>query len=329
MSDLKGIEISDVLGLSQPLTKLIETVFSGIGKVYEPVHVKRMAVAKADEIKSITETIRDNSDLPVNYQYGNILIDTSDSEALMQRTQNRLLYQEAKRQENIESVVGLAYEELKNEEVVDTKPVNPDWITRFFNIVGDVSDEEMKIIWAKILAGEIKQSGRFSLRFIETVRNLSTEEAGLFCEFIPYLIPNGEATFLPSSSDLLKKYGIGFNEVCLLEECGLIKAKGLFLTKEGEENIFDFMYDKTLIEIIMVKKNEKYSLTTWPAKIGGYFLTSVGYELLQLSEKRYHEKEYLVDFVTAVKKDTYGYDVKAKILSNAPDGTVEILNFDD
>lgn len=53
MSDMKVIEVSDILGLSQPLTKLVETIARGVGIVYEPTHKKRMAKATAEEIQII------------------------------------------------------------------------------------------------------------------------------------------------------------------------------------------------------------------------------------------------------------------------------------
>ena len=61
MSDLKGIEITDLLGLSEPLAKLLETVSCGIGKLYEPTHIKRIAKAKAEEIKIISDAVTDNA----------------------------------------------------------------------------------------------------------------------------------------------------------------------------------------------------------------------------------------------------------------------------
>lgn len=47
------MEIKDLAGLSQPLTKLVEVVAQGLGTVYEPIHIKRMAKARAMEIKTI------------------------------------------------------------------------------------------------------------------------------------------------------------------------------------------------------------------------------------------------------------------------------------
>ena len=72
MGDIKGIEINDVFGLKKPVTKLIECVSAGVGKFYEPIHVKRMAKAKKQEIEIIGEAITNNINLPTEYQNGNI-----------------------------------------------------------------------------------------------------------------------------------------------------------------------------------------------------------------------------------------------------------------
>lgn len=69
--------ISDI-GLTDPLTKLIETVSSGIGKLYEPVHIKRMAKARATEIQLIGDSIIEADLLPVQYNNGAINIDGGD-----------------------------------------------------------------------------------------------------------------------------------------------------------------------------------------------------------------------------------------------------------
>lgn len=314
MSDMTGIEIKDIFGLSEPLTKLVDTVSAGIGRWYEPIHVRRMAEAKAEELNAISDATRMNSDLEVNYQYGNIQIATTDEEKLLQRAQNRQKFQQVKKQKNIESVVAKAYAELENEDRISEEPVSEDWSTRFFGIVEDVSAEEMQVIWARILAGEIKRPGRFSLRLLETLRNLSSEEAKMFCQIIPCLMPNGEATFLPSYSDVLEKYGIKYWMVRKLDECGLIKADELSLHKSGDLCEFTFWYGSIFIKFEMKKKEKKSIIKGFDARIGGYFLTGVGYELLELSEKKYHSMEYLKDVVKSVRKALdYGYEVTARV----------------
>lgn len=46
MTDISGIEISDVFGLSEPLSKLIDVASAACGKVYEPLHIKNWQTQK-------------------------------------------------------------------------------------------------------------------------------------------------------------------------------------------------------------------------------------------------------------------------------------------
>ena len=56
-----------------------------------------------------------------------------------------------------------------------TSPVefSSEWFTRFFDSASLVSDRDMQTIWAKILNGETEEKGRYSFRFIESMRLLS------------------------------------------------------------------------------------------------------------------------------------------------------------
>ena len=67
MSDFKAIEISDILGLSKPLEKLLDCISSACGKIYEPKHIKRMAEAHAEEIKTLSDSLKDNPNLLIKY----------------------------------------------------------------------------------------------------------------------------------------------------------------------------------------------------------------------------------------------------------------------
>ena len=135
MSDLNGIEIKDVFGLSEPVTKLVECVSCGIGKWYEPIHVKRMAKAKKDEIIIISEAIATNIELPTKYENGQIAIDSTDFNNLIKRSGERLAFSEIRKQQNIENVIEKTYEIMENEERVSDEPVNPDWLYAYFDEV--------------------------------------------------------------------------------------------------------------------------------------------------------------------------------------------------
>ena len=153
MSDFKGIEITDVLGLKEPLTKLIETVSYGVGKIFEPIHNDRMTKSKEKEIRAISDALRENNDVIITYDKGSVIAKTPEFEDFVRRTQQRLAYQELEKQCNIESVVGFAYKELETIDNVSNEPVDKDWVSRFFNCVEDASNEDLQKIWGKILAG--------------------------------------------------------------------------------------------------------------------------------------------------------------------------------
>ena len=222
MGDIKGVEIHDIAGLSKPLTKLFELISVGIGKVYEPMHIRRMAKAKAEEIKVISATITDNVNLPVEYSDGSVNINTKDVKDLFIRAQNRFLFQEMQKQQNIEAVVAGAYNILEQEENVDEEPVDKDWIIRFFNSVEDVSNDDLQKLWSKILAGEVKHPKSFSMRTLNVLRNISREEALLF-EKVCKASALFENLYLMISSDksFMEKHDIQYGDIVRIVECGL------------------------------------------------------------------------------------------------------------
>ena len=77
--------------------------------------------------------------------------------------EQRIQFQEEKRQANIASVVAKAASQHEGREVEPSEP-DHDWTARFFNEVQDVSSEEMQTLWARVLAGEVERKGSTSSR---------------------------------------------------------------------------------------------------------------------------------------------------------------------
>jgi hypothetical protein len=86
-----------------------------------------------------------------------------DSSPISRRAEARLEHQEQKRQLNIESITSNAAVELMNDVDVPTDSPDDDWVTRFFESAQEVSSEKMQGLWSRILAGEIRRPGAFSL----------------------------------------------------------------------------------------------------------------------------------------------------------------------
>lgn len=201
--------------IGEPITKLIETISNGVGTVYKPYAIKREAKAKAFSIK---ETSRAKTEAEIESME---LMDEYQS-----RMEERLNAQKIRRQTNFDNTVRVAAETLSTETEVSKTEVHPDWTTRLINIVEDISDKEMQVLWGKILAGEVKQPGSYSLRTLEVLRNITKREAELFSvianlSLYDSNIPNDR--FAVYDMKFLKEeFNISLTDTLLLVEAGLI-----------------------------------------------------------------------------------------------------------
>ena len=144
----------------------------------------------------------------------------------------RIQFQEEKRQANIGSVVRNAASELGDGEVQDHE-VDHDWTARFFSDVQDVSTEEMQKLWGKILAGEVGRPGNTSIKTLGILKNLDKAVATLFgklCSSCVSIIPDGRNFMdarVPSlggdaANNALSEYGLSYGNLNVLNEHGLI-----------------------------------------------------------------------------------------------------------
>lgn len=231
-----------------PTSKLIDTVSVGLGKAFEPRHIKKMAEARAFEINTIGEALRNNNDVIVVYDKGNIVANTPEFEDFVKRTEYRLAHQELQKQYNIEAVIGNAYIELETKENVSEDPVDEDWLNSFFDSVANISNNQMQIIWGKLLAGEIENPGKFSIRTLDTLRKLTQMEAELFLSLFPYVLRcwgDTEKTFYDYFilDDAISKINVSYSKIILLSEANLISSNnmvtvGFSILPMDKENIY-------------------------------------------------------------------------------------------
>lgn len=226
--------------LVSPVEKLIESVRFAIGKSYEPKHIRKVAESKSFELQLISDTVRNNYDIPILYNSDGITIDTRNFEELAMRTSQRLAFQELSKQQNIETVVDHAYEILQKEDAIPDESVKSEWMSRFFNSVEDISDTNMQELWGHLLAGEIKQPGKYSYRTMDKLKNLNSDEAKLFHNITTLILIRGQTYFLYANNEILNKYGVHFRELLTLEECGLMSVQALKLHIPTDEKILFF-----------------------------------------------------------------------------------------
>lgn len=228
----------------KPIEKFIEVVSQGIGRLYNPTAIRKEARAEAYKIGVI-----ENAKAKANVESQLIGLELSET------IQQRLIYQETRKQNNIESVIEIAAEQIEQQDEVSNEKVDNDWTTRFFRIVEDISASDMQKLWGRILSGEVKQPGSFSLRTLEILKNLSREEAEIFTKFSELKIETNNRDFIPyrSISDL-EKFNIQFSEILLLTELGLISSgNSLALVSKGNEKEIRVTYSNGETGILVTK----------------------------------------------------------------------------
>lgn len=250
----------NVLGLSKPLTKLIEAISEGVKGIAAPWQMKRIAKAELDIKKMNLIAEKEHQAL----------------ETISGIDLNKLTNRELRGMQNINNVVRLAYDELLNEdpaEIPDEK-VNPDWASLYFDFIEKVSDEDAQMIWGKILAGEIKSPGSFSLKTLHTIFYSSKDDIDSFVSLTKFVF-NG-FLIVTNHKTLYKDNPIKFIDYERSQSLGFVNttpiASGITIDKDGYTSIGNKCFP-------LKRKNENDELTL---SLQGFSLTPLGEELFKL-----------------------------------------------
>ena len=164
-----------------------------------------------------------------------------------------------------------------------------DWFIRYYEASGNISDEEMQLLWAKILAGEIEKPSSYSLRTLDVLRNMSKEEAECFVKICNTAIKIESGKYaIPADHDYISKNSINYSDILMLEEIGLINSgSGIHINNDLESNTeyMLYMYGSLIVKAIASEKS-KLSLRVYP-------FTNVGNELATLIDRESNEENFL------------------------------------
>lgn len=339
--------MEDLLGIGKvlPIEKLIDVISKALGKVSnhyfdrknidaKAYEIRKLAEARADEMRTIATAINANFLLSggIEYNGGKIAISSptqsidqtiqasSQDKSLKDRAEERVIYQEEKKQENLEHITAFAAGILISAGPVTNQPVDEGWASRFFRLAEDISVDEMKALWGRILAGEIKTPGSFSLRTLELLKNLSKSEAECFIKVGRLAIESDNQAFVTFSNIdeefVNTSLDITPYDEMLLQELNLLASQPRQLSVddvgENDEKSFFFIGDTALHVTPVVSQfiTRKYARTPIPT----YHFTSIGKELLQLIDKVEPHIAYVqsvAEFFTSENfKVTYGKWIK-------------------
>lgn len=249
-----------------------------VGKFFGPLWEKKQADAVDYTAKVILKLIRDNPDMDIIYDNGELSIKRRDAIALASRADEREAIESVRQQHNLESVIGVAETTLGDKVCVNNESVDEDFITRLFNIAKDANKREMQFIWGKILAQEVVEPGSFSLRTLETVRNLSYRDAEIYQKIVPLVFNGARKKFIVSDDAMLTRYGVKYEDVLLLDDCGLMNSAGMLALTYGiEPNSEIYLHNDEYVILVKNTSASKINLS-----IGAYTLKGSGVELLKI-----------------------------------------------
>ncbi|MCT4616671.1 MAG: DUF2806 domain-containing protein [Candidatus Gracilibacteria bacterium] len=263
------MEVSNITGAGKFAEKLLEVTSEGIGAVYNDIqepkrleqqgeimaeNEKKMIIARAEGMAEAMK-IGAKAELEI-------------------RAMQRLSFEEVKKQENIESIIEGA-SQMSDGEVSDEK-LDEDWITRFFNIAGEISSEQMQVIWSKILAGEIKQPGSYNLRTLQVLRNINQSEANIFSKILPLINSSGHIIKIGfnnhTNNKIFDYVGVTFSDFLKLQEADLMNTREDLITNYSKNTPY---YIKITNKIIQFTSPVDFNLNI-------YSLTGEGIELFNL-----------------------------------------------
>ncbi len=282
----KGLPI---LASSPVLIKLFETVGSVVKALYTPTLTLKNGKAEVD-----------------------VEIYRKQQEGKLMENQPFTLYEITKLKNFISSAGFAAMELQESDEQVDTK-IEFDWIMRFFDAVGNISNEELQRLWGKVLAGEMKQSGTCSLRTMDIIRNLSQKEAGIFNKLSHYVLQSGDYYFILNngfcgqnednveSYNYILKTGLKYSDsVIPMIECGLLSVDNALATDFESNNVLSIQNQEIACFIIANSDSRLNYISIEP-----YFLTKSGIELYNIIQRMsdYHvNNDYFIICLRELKK---------------------------
>lgn len=205
-----------------------------------------------------------------------------DLEALPAIVQELNANELMRKEVNVGKALLQAEEELQQDSSrAPDSTVDGDWIRRWRDIVGNVSNENLQSLWGRLLAGEVKSPGKHSLRTLDIIRNISSEDAQLILKLAPYSI-HGFIWREPGVGVTTSSSGLTFSDLLYFEEIGILSGatsplSNKWVSKNGKPLQINVIVGNYGIRALHLGGNAEI-------EIRGMMLTRAGAQILDLCE---------------------------------------------
>ncbi|MCP9930538.1 DUF2806 domain-containing protein [Cyanobium sp. AMD-g] len=158
--------------------------------------------------------------------------------------------------------------------------VDDDWLFRWRDSASEVSSEELQFLWGKVLAGEVKAPGSFSLRTLEFIRNLSTHEAEAIATLSEFIVAG---VIYRDAKENLEERGVIFDTLLSMQDIGVlsgVEAIGMSMNwKSLDESSFKQVLTSNSMALILSGDDPSVTIS-----LPIYKLTTIGQQVLRLGK---------------------------------------------
>lgn len=203
----------------------------------------------------------------------------------------------------------------------DKDKFNFDWLMRFFDAVGNISNDDLQRLWGKVLANEITRPKSCSLRTLDMVRNMPPEEAKTFSLLCRYVMRSGDSYYIDSAGffceedghqecrEYIQKLKLSYEEhIVPLLEAGALSIDHDLAIYINNDNKLEFHNDK-LCGIVISYDDEPVLFQR-----EAYFLTYSGKELFHIihdADEYEADEEYALLCLQEIKRQNPRFYVGA------------------
>lgn len=227
-----------------------------------------------------------------------------DHENIASTTQSNITREQIREEININKAVIYAEESLaEDQQEPPEQDVDDDWLYRWKENASKVSIEDLQQIWGKVLAGEVKSPGTYSLRTLEFLKNISQEEARLIENVAQF---NISGCIARDETEIFEKYNLKFGDFIALQELGIVHGvEAIGMAIKYSSSISD-----SFLKVIM--SNGRALLITHEdaskkVSIKAYGVSNLGKQVLLLGNFNSND-EYLISLGKKIVKN--GFKVK-------------------
>lgn len=298
-----------VTGVPAPIRKNFFKAFGQLCTAAVDIPVAKLQ-SKADEIRA-ESTAR----IKIIEEQGKQISDKLNvPEQYISKASEKFASRVVKEQLNLDDIGMIAASNLKNTTKTipsesQSEEISDDWLNEFENYAKLKSSEDMKLVFGKILSGEITRPGKYSIRTVRLISQLDNQAARIFQSLCSQSISMqiGENIILDArvvtisgnaGSNGLSQYGLSFDNLNILQEYGLIitdynawRNYNICISNEQDQVSASMCYANKHYALVPTDK-EKYDKIL---KFNGIVFTNAGKELLSIMTPS-NEERYLKNF---------------------------------